>query len=263
MKRYLFLTDIDGTLLQDPNPPSTPVIAAAQAYLHAGGLLALCTGRSPIATAPVAQALSSNVPAIVYNGAMLYDFQKCAPIWSVQMDFHHTIEHIRSIYEEFPICSLQVFTTEGIFLLRRNELFDRLGVQAEMPPCLSTPDEIHGEILKYVQCCEDIHALQTCTALHGQNTKFSSPMVAETIPQGAGKEIAMDKLLELLGVPPAHTFGAGDGGTDLPMLRRCAYPFAPCDAIPQLHAFCEIIPSCQQDGMAVAFQKACQILTSP
>ena len=73
---YIFLSDIDGTLLRADAPMTKEVTDAAHAYTGCGGLLYVCTGRSLPAVRAVAEKIGVNAPSIIYGGAAIYDFQK-------------------------------------------------------------------------------------------------------------------------------------------------------------------------------------------
>ena len=73
---YIFLSDIDGTLLRADAPLTAQVVDAARNYTAQGGLLAVCTGRSLPAVTKVAEEIGVNAPSIIYGGAAIYDFQK-------------------------------------------------------------------------------------------------------------------------------------------------------------------------------------------
>ena len=67
------MTDLDGTLLM-PDKTLSPADAAAIADFRAkGGHFGIATGRGIQATQPLIDMLQPDLPAVLYNGGVLYD----------------------------------------------------------------------------------------------------------------------------------------------------------------------------------------------
>ena len=96
--KTIFFADIDGTLLGAEFLLGEEVIRAAKNYQEAGGKLVLCTGRSVYGTKHIAHRLGSLAPAILYNGAVIYDFQREKILWKRPMD-KKIMERVRCIYQ--------------------------------------------------------------------------------------------------------------------------------------------------------------------
>jgi len=115
--------------------------------------------------------------------------------------------------------------------------------------------------------CKDVPLLQRCGetlfASRGYQFAFASRHFAEVVAPGAGKAAAMQTLSARYHVKPCNTFAAGDGMTDLPLLQAAGYAFAPVDAAEPVRAASDMqIPTCEEGGMAVAFDRALQLMTS-
>lgn len=68
----LLVTDIDGTLTADNSVPG-PVIEACSRLRRAGWRLMIATGRIWASARPFAEAIGSDLPAIVYDGARIME----------------------------------------------------------------------------------------------------------------------------------------------------------------------------------------------
>lgn len=262
--KYIFLSDIDGTLLRGSSGICQKVVQAAHEYVKAGGLLSLCTGRAPVSSRWVARELHINMPCILYTGAAIYDFEAECCIWS-----RHFGTDIMAILEQlyigYPDVSIQVYTHDTIFMLRANDRLMSHGIREEIPCRLSSLAEVRGDPLKLVLTCDDIYVLQQCKEdLFSSNQTifaFSSTHFAEVVPAGAGKDNAMKALSELYEVPLSSFFVAGDGMTDLPMIELGEYSFAPVTSPKLILDKCDsIIPSCEEGGMEKAFNYALNIM---
>lgn len=259
MVPYLFLSDIDGTLVQGSIGMTPGVLAAAQQFRDAGGLLAVCTGRSPIAALPIALELGVNTSCVLYGGAALYDCRRRRLLWS-----HPFPDAVRSCIaqalERFPSLSVQVFTAEDIYVLRRNEHFNAKGIKAENIGPICTLGEVQGDILKLVLCSNDPEELERCRSCFPAEFcqyAFASRTFVDVVAAGAGKESAMAALSQQLGIPFSHFFCAGDAITDLPMMQLAGVSYAPANALePVRRAATLVVPQVGEGGMEQAFLDA-------
>ena len=260
---YIFLSDIDGTLLRADAPLTKKVVEAARAYTDRGGLLAGCTGRSLPAVSAVAEEIGVNAPSIIYGGAAIYDFQKKEYLYARPFRWD-VMQAVRSVLDTFDDISMQVCTKEKIYVLRRNRRLNELGAPEENAGPLSAPQEVAGEILKLVMCCDEPDHLESCRRFFPAeycHFAFASRTFVDVVAAGAGKGEAMGRLSELLDIPFDRFFGAGDAMTDLPMLRAAAFSFAPENALePVRRAVTQVVPSVYSGGMERAFRFAAEYM---
>ena len=233
MKRYIFLCDVDGTLVRNGITPPI-VVSCAKNYMESGGLLALCTGRSALSAGPIAGEFGVNMPCVLYGGAMLYDFRSRKIIWS-QAFAPGIGDVICFIYDRFPALSLQVYTQDAIFTLRRNEKLTSKGIPSENTGPLYAPADVRGDVLKLVLSCDDRDLLAKCLESLPDEiciASFASRHFIDVVPRGAGKAEAMRRISELYNVPYERFFCAGDSLNDLPMLKLSGRSYAPANALP-------------------------------
>lgn len=261
--QYIFLTDVDGTLLRRDVHLSPEVIHAAHTYTARGGLLSLCTGRSLLAAREIAAQLGVNAPSILYGGAEIYHFQeeRCLASFPFSWDVMQAVRHVLA---DEPDVSVQVFTQKRSYLLRRNQKLEAWGVLEELQEPAVSPDQVSGPILKIGMCCENPQRLQSCRQYFPEglcNFSFSSRTFVDVVAANCGKRQAMEYLSESLKIPFQAFFCAGDAITDLPVLRRAGISFAPQDAMDEVKAAVSVVvPSVKQCGMATAFAYASDCL---
>ena len=257
--KSVFLTDIDGTLVRRDVPLPDAVVAAAHDYTAQGGLLAVCTGRSVVAAQEIAQRLGVNLPCILYCGASLYDFQARRHVFlhPFRCDI---LSSVASVLERHPQVSMQVFSAEEIYVLRRNARLDARGVREENTGPLRHLSEVRGDIIKLVMCCDDPQELSACQAYFPSefcDFAFASRNFADIVAAGSSKVDAMRALSRAVGIPLKHFLAAGDAMTDLPMLRLAGTSFAPANAIEEVKAAVHYtVPDVSSAGMAAAFALA-------
>ena len=265
MANYIFFLDVDGTLLRNNTEIQQEVIDAAKAFRNAGGEITLSTGRSPISTKWVAEKFDITLPAILYGGASLYDFNQ-----GKHLITHHLkndiLDATKLVLELDSGISVQVYTTEKIFLLHSTSLLRERGVQEEFN--ISTPakiEDIYGDILKIVLTCEDPNLLQKCHDTIFTDSDFyfafSGRRFAEVVAGHVNKAVMNAHLLNKLNIPLSRTFAAGDSMNDYQMMIECAYTFSPINSNSKILELCnETIPVCEEGGVAIAFEKAIKIM---
>ncbi|MBC7324718.1 MAG: HAD family phosphatase, partial [Moorella sp. (in: Bacteria)] len=69
----LLVADLDGTLTEDGEPVAEQVVVAVREFCRRGGLFTLATGRRPLSARCYLEQLDVTIPAILFNGAWLYD----------------------------------------------------------------------------------------------------------------------------------------------------------------------------------------------
>lgn len=260
---YLFVSDIDGTLLRRDVPLSPQVIGAAKEYVSAGGLLSVCTGRSLPAAREVASALGVNAPSILYGGAAIYSFRQQRYLFSKPFQWD-VLPAVRSVLALHADISIQVLTLDDIYVLHRNSRLDRWGVLEENTGPVRSPDEVTGQIVKLVMCCDDPVELEFCRRFFPPeycNYTFASRTFVDVVPAGSGKGEALHMLSQLTGIPCSRFFCAGDAMTDLPMLKLAGISYAPENAMDAVKAaVSHVVPDVHHSGMAQAFQHAASSL---
>lgn len=263
MKRYLFLSDIDGTLMRRDAPMTDAVAVAARRYTERGGLLALCTGRSVAAARETAVRLGVNAPCILYGGASLYDFAAGRHLF-----FHafqgDVLEGVRQVLRLHPDISTQVFTREEIYVLRRNARLNARGVREENVGPERSIDEVSGDIVKLVMCCDDVQELAGCRAYFPEDFcefAFASRNFVDVVAKGCSKVDALRALSQSTDVPLSAFFAAGDAMTDLPVMRLAGVSFAPENAVDAVKdAATYVVPDVKDGGMAQAFSIAVDLM---
>ena len=259
----LFLCDIDGTLLCRDAPLGAEGINAARDFTAAGGLLSLCTGRSVPAAAAVAAALGVNLPCILYGGAALYDFAAQKFLY-VHPFPSGVLQGATAVLQGHPAVSMQVFTAQDAYVLRRNTRLNTRGVREENTAPLSSLYDVEGAVIKLVMCGDNIAELAYCRRYFPTEScdfAFASRNFVDVVAKGCSKADAMKELSRRLSLPFSCFIAAGDAMTDLPMLRLAGKSFAPanaCEAVRE--AAGHVVPDVREGGMAEAFHMAARWL---
>lgn len=266
MYRSVFLSDVDGTLVKCNTPVLKDVVDAAAAYKAVGGGLSLCTGRAPVSALPVARLVGVNLPCILLAGAAVYDCRTERFLFMQPLP-DDTLSVLSEILRIYTTASLQVITDRGAFVIRRNARLNERGVQEENTGPERGLSEVEGTMLKVMLCDDDPEKLEECCATlfppSRFNASFGSRHFVDVVSAGAGKGQAMEWLAQFTHMPVSRFFAAGDGMTDLPMLKLAGYSYAPVTALDEVKAAADMtIPAAAEGGMAVALRDAAQRMIS-
>lgn len=256
--KSIFLSDIDGTLVDRYFQIPHKVIAAADEYQKSGGMLVLSTGRAPVSTKDVAKTMNIVHPCVVFSGAGIYDFLQEKLIWSNPMD-GQVIRAVEYVLQRYPDISVKIFTDVGIYLLRNNETLEQKGVKTEYGQFVADISAVKGKLLKILLVGADISQLEECgrqPVWKGVKYQFASRHFVEIVNENTDKSVAMKTLIKQYGISEKQVFAAGDGMTDYTMLANSTYAFVPEHAPEILQKLGKVIDGPERGGMATAFKSA-------
>ena len=114
------LTDLDGTLLTPEKTVSPEDAAAIAEFRRKGGLFSIATGRGTQATQEFLDLLQPDFPAVMYNGALLYDPAEQKIVTAAHLPAE-TAALLSELIREFPDVGAEVLCEEGVFVLQLNE----------------------------------------------------------------------------------------------------------------------------------------------
>ncbi len=114
---YLLVTDIDGTLINNQGLVGFENMEAIKKFQSMDGRFTLATGRPQAFTRSVLEGITLDVPAILYNGAVIYDFNDDKIIWEKVFD-EDIKDLIRKIYVKFSEVGIGISCGDKYFILR-------------------------------------------------------------------------------------------------------------------------------------------------
>lgn len=256
--KTVFFVDIDGTLVGADFFLNEEVIQAAKVYQKSMGRLVLCTGRSVYGTKHIADKLGVSAPAILYNGAVIYDFCQEKILWKRPLD-RGILEIIRRIYKERPEVCIEIFTEERIYRIRTNWMVENRGVPEERGILYPEIPQIKEDILKITLIADHSAELKKCRGFFngGYSFEFSGRHFAEIVREGCGKHIAAKELIKYAKLNPEIIFAAGNGQNDIELLSQSDYAFVPVTAEEKVRQVADyLIDSPKECGMKKAFETA-------
>ncbi len=253
---WLVALDVDGTLLDHSGELSPAVRDAVVATRDAGHHVVLATGRSVIATLPVAEQLGLSGWAVCSNGALTIRLGSDLP------DGYEVVEKttfdpgpaLRLLYEHLPDALFAVEEIGVGFRINRpfppGELsgdhtivgMDDLAAERVTRLVVRSPEHTPA----------DFHALAAQIGLADVTYAIGWTAWMDVAPQGVTKAAALEPLRARLGVG-RRTFAVGDGSNDIDMLQWATRGVAMGHAGEDLRGVAdEVVGGVDEDGVVEA-----------
>jgi HAD-superfamily hydrolase, subfamily IIB len=256
----LFVTDLDGTLLDENHMVSDENRAAVQAAAAQGVTVTIATGRMYASALPYARQLGVDVPIITYNGALIksvsgevlfesylepkavtavLDYCRKAQ-WFVQL---HRGDNL--YFREYTDKAVEYEARAGLKGEVCGEgVYDRTEGVAKMIIISDTEaqsDEVVREINRDFAGC--VFAVK------------SLPLYVEILRPGVNKATALERLLEKMALTRGEVMAIGDSNNDLPMLLAAGCSVAMGNANDDVKAVCDYVTAdYKNSGVAKAIR---------
>jgi len=270
MSKTLFVTDLDGTLLQNDQTLSKETVHILNELLDEGLCFTYATGRSLQSAAPIMKSLHLSLPVITRDGCIAADPKTNREI-EINRISDEMIKKLRPILA--PIMSSCFITTYS----KGNELklycksdyskgFKQyLEEHAEDKKLSAAPDEdalYENEIsfFKFIASCEELEPIYLQVkddpelSCFLQKDNYSDAYWFSIYPKCATKAAAIQKLQKQLGCDRLVVFG--DSVNDISMCQIADESCAVANATEELKAVAtHVIGSNMEDSVAKWIQK--------
>ncbi|MBR6106586.1 MAG: HAD family hydrolase [Oscillospiraceae bacterium] len=272
MTDTLFVTDLDGTLLQPDVTVSDRSFAILSELLERGLPLTVATARTSFSVMPILRGLPFRLPLILQNGSVLHDpvhdrivhaavigaeafqavlalfaefgfngFVFCVPADQLECCYTElTTEHMRQYYAERRMKYDKPFRQVGSLhaLTERNPVFLSLhGPPVRLDPLYARLRELPGISVTYYRDVyeRDIWYLEV-----------SAP--------DASKYHGICRLREMTGA--GTVIGFGDNHNDIPLFRACDRKIAVGNAADELKSLADEIIGCNTENAVAEYLHA-------
>lgn len=256
----MILTDMDGTLLNSQHELGDENAAAAAYFMEQGGRFSVATGRVKRAMEFFMPKLRMNAPAVLFNGSVVYDFDKNQPVSERVLEHGPALAFAQDIMERFPPVGVEVFLADDEYVARSNERtrrhfeFIRLelkerDIRAIPQPWVKFNLTGEHEVLEQVaDYCQKKYA-------HQYFMQFSAPYFYEIMMGGANKGTGALCACAACGVSPAHLYTLGDNYNDKELMECARQSFAPENAVDAIKAIAtRVLPDCDHGTLAAAVE---------
>lgn len=255
--KVILMTDLDGTLLTDDKQILPVDLEAIDRFRAGGGLFTMATGRGYEMAKHVADKLRLDCPAVVYNGAAVYDFQQDKFLWQCEIG-DKAVSIIKHIAERYPDIGVEVLRGNVVHVPYLNEMeqwhLDLESVHADFSalddiPCggwlkvlFAYPPEKLDGLQQYVENAPE---------LRGVHWLRSAPMFFECLPEGIDKAAGYRELIKAIHAGDRFTVGVGDFMNDYAMIKSADLGAAVASALPEVREAADIV-LCDNNSGAMA-----------
>jgi len=263
----LLASDFDNTLLNTEVPRRTgaPVPrlsagnrAALEYFMAQGGRFALATGRALAAIEKLVDDIPTNSPAVICNGAAMYDFQAREYLDIIMLD-EVVSQRCQEVLERFPTTAVEAYPLKNVIHAVRPNLYTRQHEHVthvavhEDASIMDIPRPMTK--LMFEDCHEtllDIRAfLLSQPWIGGYEVFFSDQTLLEMTARGANKGGMVARLAQRLGIESSHVYCVGDEANDLSMLVIAAEGFAPANCVEAVRqSGATVVADCDHDALA-------------
>ncbi len=252
----LLASDIDGTLVSDGRIPQRN-LAAIRRFTDEGGLFTLATGRSIESARRYAEMAGVNCSAIVYNGAIGYNFMEEKTLWQESLPESAKIL-LPPILERFPDVGVEVHSGRKLFVLNHTPDVDRHVVYEQLElidmDYDAAADEDWTKVLFAMGKTDRLAQLHAyCEELSVTGCYFlkTADCYYELTCDGVSKGAALTRLGSLMGVPPERIFAIGDYYNDTELVEAAGVGCFVETAPAELRALADYVAcSCEKGAVA-------------
>lgn len=271
MKRTLYVTDLDGTLLNERSVVSADSCRLLNEAIRRGTLFTIATARTPATVCPLMSGVRMQLPAIVMTGSATYDLRT-----GRYADIHYhapeMLERLMDIYRAHRLPTFVYSLRDNMIHVRHMGPFSPYERQFmeerqsnplkqfhinEEEPWKCDPDMTHTTLLFAMQppgnaepvYRDIIEKKVACTPVFYTDYTCPEPSSLEVFAPGSSKAGAVEEMASRLGVDRVVAFG--DNVNDLPMLRVATRVVVPENAIAEVKELAhEVIGDHTTDAVA-------------
>lgn len=236
----LLVADVDGTITQDGRPVPPQLVQKVAEFRRQGGLFTLATGRCLESAAPFLQQLGVDVPAILLNGAQIFDpgtssalEESFLPV-SMLTDFLTWLEANDFdvlIYQGENILVHRLTSAVTRHLIKDGTDHTKINHWLEVHPA-----QTYKVLLISTSSPEPLLAVQRPDLAAKIRWVNTEPTYWEIMPPGVSKGAALIKLAGLLKLPLTAVAATGDHLNDLELITNAGLGVAVANAHPDLKA---------------------------
>ncbi|MBQ7125004.1 MAG: HAD-IIB family hydrolase [Clostridia bacterium] len=241
-QNILILSDFDGTFAGKNGRILEKNLKSIEYFKKNGGHFSFSTGRLPSVLAQIYPDFlkTANAPAIMSNGAIIYDVQKEIVLRETFFDGSRGRDVAADILSVFPEFSLSVYSEDGV-------------MQEDV-----SPDEAVGEMWRKMRFhCYDTEKIISCrdyvnNKYGGEFNCFRSwhtifEMVGKNSDKGLGVKFIRDYYIKK-GFSDIKVFCIGDFENDIDMLKIADVAFCPENAVSEVKRISRHILCNHDDG---------------
>ena len=248
-ENWLVVSDIDGTLNNKIRKLPRRNYNAIKEFTERGGNFTLASGRLQSSLERNYNRITPNQPAIVLNGAGIYDFDKREMIWrsTIAEKGREFVKYISEEFDEiFKSVDIGVYFDDYVYIVRNGLLSNvtMLGDKAKYEVVKSVDDVPKEGWMKVIFwsnpfTIEKLRKVISTLENPDANFMLSSILTLEMLQKDTHKGVGIMKLADMLGIEKSHVAAIGDYYNDWDMLQTVGLPACAGQAPSSIHKICK------------------------
>lgn len=248
-ENWLVVSDIDGTLNNKIRKLPRRNYNAIKEFTEHGGNFTLASGRLQSSLERNYNRITPNQPAIVLNGAGIYDFDKREMIWrsTIGEKGREFVKYISEEFDEiFKSVDIGVYFDDYVYIVRNGLLSNvtMLGDKAKYEIVKSVDDVPKEGWMKVIFwsnpfTIEKLRKVISTLENPDANFMLSSILTLEMLQKDTHKGVGIMKLADMLGIEKSHVAAIGDYYNDWDMLQTVGLPACAGQAPSSIHKICK------------------------
>lgn len=257
--KKLFVSDVDSTLLLDGETYFRPqLISALKLAIENEGEFVLCSGRPTRNLIDLAHLLKEHDDIHIkfvggYNGVELYDMDKEL----ITIDHSLNIEQVKEIKDVVDSYNLEYLYFDDNAKLLRSNIPDNHWVKRESTFTHTPigPNDAYCRSQKVLLIVDPRDNDRLKELLEKELSNYaifeSAPHFIEIVQKGINKSSVLKEVAELEGIDHEHTYGFGDSGNDLELIKYAHTGVVVANGIDRLKEAADVIvDTCENEGVA-------------
>ena len=248
LSRYVIVTDLDGTFFTREGKVCERNMRALRHFAAHGGLFTVATGRVHLnVRAAFDPTLLLTTPAVLCNGAYLYDFGTCTAIDEQLLSPEDAADILHFVKTKFPDITFRVSTRDALRIQAVKGLLAHDVPKYDEGAVIVSPLEEWPTDDWYKICFREerevLDAFRTAFVAHFADrfaVMDSGERIFEAQKPGRSKATGVETLRRLASIDGDVTvIACGDFENDIPMLKAADYAVAPANAHPAVKAIAD------------------------
>lgn len=256
--KVIIFSDMDGTLLNSEKRINDTDRKAIEKFISLGGKFTIATGRTIQTFEQYQRMLNLQIPVIMYNGAMIYDYNTEKILYSQALpEISRSIT--AKVMDFMNDCGGEVLRTDGTYVFSNNE-YEQLhtnlcGIEPEYMEVNEIPDDDWLKVL-FALAPERLSLLEDKIKRMGYydyaDFVRSADIFLEMLPKGISKGSALNEYRKLDGMADFTFVAIGDFDNDIEMIANADIGVCPANAEETVKNISDIVLNSTNDNCAVA-----------
>lgn len=250
---YLLVSDMDETLLDNNHRISDENSAAIDYFIKNGGRFTIASGRTVPAAREHLSYFKINAPAILNNGAKIYDFENEKTLFEKCIDDSRK-NAVKIMHEKYPFLGFEIYSGDVAYVYSECKYTERLK-QRNYPSVYEVPDEIWDMPWTKLLMIGEKEVLDKYEPIYrsydGGYSVRSGDRFFDIVADGVSKGKALIKLADIIGIEHSKIIAAGDNMNDIEMLQSAAISYAVENAEQEAKEAADYLaPPCSKSAIA-------------